>query len=158
PQDRLGVLRDRREALLHVDRDHRRRAALVELHASDLADVHAGDPDVGLVGQCRGLAERDLELVTLRLQRDGAAERDPEEQQDPQPRQREHHHREDPADAGSLLGHYLLPPPQNFASVNTLDRGPNSASAAPWVWSRTAWIELQSNMNSARRNGPSASE
>ena len=124
PQDRLRVLGHRGVALAHVDRDHRAGAALVELHPHDLAHVHAGDAHVRLLGERGGLGERDLELVALRPERYRAAERDPEEQQDAEARQREHHHREDPPDAWSLLGHYLLGPPQNFASVSTLESGP----------------------------------
>jgi hypothetical protein len=70
----------------------------VEVLGADLAHRHAGDAHVGLEAELGGLGERDLEAVALRLERDRAAEGQPQEQQQPEARQREQHHREDPAE------------------------------------------------------------
>ena len=67
--------------LVELDLDDRARAALVELLRLDLADVHAGDPDVGLLRERRGLGHVHLEAVALGLERHRAAEREPQEHQ-----------------------------------------------------------------------------
>ena len=109
-QDRAGVLRDRGVAGVDLDRRDRAVAvARVDRLRPHLADVHAGDADVRLEAELRGLGERDLELVALGLERHGAAEAEPEEQQQPEARQREQHHREDLADAGRRGRHLAVP-------------------------------------------------
>ena len=49
--------------------------------ALTLPDGHAGDPHVGLRGELGGLGERGRDAVALRLERDRAAEGQPQEQQ-----------------------------------------------------------------------------
>ena len=104
-QDRVGVLRDRRVRRVQLDLHDRARAALVELLRLHLADVHAGHPHVGLLGERRGLRHVHGEPVALGLQRHRAAEREPQEDQDREHREREGHHRDHPAEAGGLLDH-----------------------------------------------------
>ena len=105
-QDRPRVLRDRRVLGVELDRRVARRrsswSASIDL---DLAHRDAGDPDVGLRRQLRGLLEGDVEAVALGLQRDRAAEGQPQEQQQAEARQREARHDEDAAEAGCLLLH-----------------------------------------------------
>jgi hypothetical protein len=88
----------------------------------DLAHGHPGDPHVGLLGELRGLGERRLEAVALRLERHGAAEGQPEEQQQPEARQGEDDHDEDPPGARGGLLHQ--PPP--------------SRSGRRWPWAGVA--------------------
>jgi hypothetical protein len=97
-QDRGRALAQRHVLALQLERRERPVAVRVELLAHDLADRHAGDPHVGLAGELRGVRERDLDLVALGAERDGTAEREPQEQQQPDAREREQHHRHDPGD------------------------------------------------------------
>ena len=106
-QDRLRVRRQRRVARLQLDLDVRAPGDLVRRDLLDLADRHAADPHVGLQRELPGLGERRVEAVALRLQRHRAAEREPQEQQQPEARQREQHHRRDLAEGGSVLDHRL---------------------------------------------------
>ena len=85
-----------------------------------LADRHARDPHVRVLGHVRRLAERDLEPVALGLQRHRAAELDPEEQDQAEARERERDRRQDRASAGSLLDliapSLVRPTPRNCPS------------------------------------------
>ena len=107
-QDRARVRRQRRVARAQLDLDVRAARDLVRRDLLDLADGHAGDPDVGLQRELVGLEEGRVEAVALRLQRHRAAEGQPQEQQQPEARQREQHHRGDLAEAGSVLNHRCL--------------------------------------------------
>ena len=66
---------------------------------------YARDAHLGLERELRGLGEGDLEAVALGLERRGAPERQPQEEQQAEARQREPRHDEDAAEAGSLLLH-----------------------------------------------------
>jgi hypothetical protein len=94
-QHRARVRRDRRELGVDLHLDQRPACRPVGLRL-DPADREPGDAHLGLVDQQRRLVELGREAVALRRQRDRAAERDPEEQQQPEARQRERHHRGDP--------------------------------------------------------------
>jgi hypothetical protein len=99
-QDELRVLRDRRVLRVDVERDLGRHAALVELLRLDLADRDPGHAHVGLVGEVGRLGHVHREPVALRLQRDRAAERQPQEDQQPEAGQREGCHCEHAREAG----------------------------------------------------------
>jgi hypothetical protein len=103
-QDRSRVARDRRELGLDLDLDLGGvlaadplvvRGQLDRLH---LADRHAPDPHVRLLGELRRLREVGVDPVALRLQRHRPAERDPEEQEQQEAREREPGGDQDPAD------------------------------------------------------------
>ena len=102
-QDRVHVRAKR--GVLRVDRKDGARPVPVLALRRDLADRHAGDADVGLLRERRGLREVGVHLVQPRLQRRGAAEGDPQEQQDPEARQREERHQGELPGAGGLLLH-----------------------------------------------------
>jgi len=104
-EHRARVLGDRRVLVLDLHRDDRARAALVELLLLDLADVDAGDPDVGFLRQRGRLGHPHLEAEALRLERDRAAESQPQEHQQAEHRQGEHHHRDEPAETWGFLNH-----------------------------------------------------
>ena len=107
-QDRARVSRDRRVALVELDRRVGRLAG-AELELDDLADGHAGDAHVRLLGELRRLAEADVEAVALRLEREAAAERDPQVQQQAEAGEREARHDEDASECGCLLLHRSVP-------------------------------------------------
>jgi hypothetical protein len=129
-QDRVGVGRDRRVLVLELDRHVGQAGALVGLEVLDLADRHAGDAHVGLLGQRRGLREGDVEAVALGLERHRAAEGQPEEQQQAEARQREDHHRGDAAGARGALVHALAPIIRRSIPVPGWTSG---RSAAAWA-------------------------
>ena len=133
-QDRPRVLGDRR--VLGVDLDRRDRQLVgVALDVLDFADVDAGDPHVGLLGELGGLVEGDRDLVGLRLERGRAAEGDPEEEQDPEAGQREAGDHQKLRRARGLLAHFA-PGPQKMVA---LDGSP--AIAGSWLVRgvRIAW-------------------
>ena len=103
------------------------RGALVQRALLDLADVHAGQPDVGLLDQRGGLGHHHGDPVALRLQRHRAAEGQPQEQQDAHAREREGDHPDHLSDAGGLLDHSSTPwkeqVPKLAASSVVEDRG-----------------------------------
>ena len=97
-QDGPGRGVDRGVPALDLQRGHRAVALRVQVLLAHLADRHPGLAHVGLQAQLGGLGERHLELVALGLEGDRAAEREPQEQEQPEAGQREQHHREDPAE------------------------------------------------------------
>src|SRR5688572_864864 len=104
-QDRARVAADRREAVVDLHLDLRRPSARPQLLRLHLADVHARHAHVGLLDEQRRLREIGLEAIALRLQREGAAERRPEEHQERRHGQREADHRGEASDAGRVLVH-----------------------------------------------------
>src|SRR5262249_48953200 len=128
-------------------------AAVGEVLADDLADAHAGDPYVGLIGQRRRLGERDLDPVALGLERDRAAERQPQEHQQPEARDREHDHREQPGDGWGLLGHYFAQASDDVRIGVSIAR--NSSSGCSWTICSIVEHEAPSVTG---RNTPLASE
>ena len=107
----MGVGVDRGE--LRVDLDRRLGRVLAvhalvlgrELNRLDLAHRDAADSHVGLRRELGGLREVRRDLVALRLERDRPTEGDPQEQDQPEARQREADRHEDPADRWRLLLH-----------------------------------------------------
>ena len=96
-EHRPRVVGDRR--VLRIELDRRDRVALVaEVDRLDLADRDPGDPHVGLLGELGRLGERDLDPIALRLQRDRAAERDPQEQRQREAGEREAGGDQDPGE------------------------------------------------------------
>ncbi len=106
-QDRPGRLGQRRVLVVDVDRRQRLLAVRRQGDALDFADVDAGDADVGLFGELGRLVEGNLDFVGLRLERGRAAEGDPEEEQDPEARQREAGDDQELRGAGGALAHWF---------------------------------------------------
>ena len=86
-----------------------------------------------------GLAEGDVEAVALGLQRDRAAEGQPQEEQQAEAGEREARHDEDAAEAGSLLLHLAAPPRPRTGSVGTVGAvGPGCAGVDAGLAGRRA--------------------
>jgi hypothetical protein len=76
--------------------------------SDDLADRHARDAHVGLGGELRRLGEVDVHAVALRRQWRRAAERLPQEQEQPEAGQREDRHHRELRRGRGLLDHQPL--------------------------------------------------
>ena len=79
----MGVPRDRHVLVVELEHDVGPVEARLDLLRLDAPDRDAGHAHVGLVGERRRLRELDVHAVRLRLERDGAAEGQPQEQEDP---------------------------------------------------------------------------
>src|SRR6266566_2749999 len=91
---------------------------VAEVDLLDLADVDARDPYIRLLGELSRLGEVGVEAVAVRLERDGAAECGPQVQQQPEARQREDRHHEEPADCRDLFLHALAR--RHFPQIDVL--------------------------------------
>ena len=101
-QDGAGVLGDRRVLAVELEGGHGAVGMRgVDRLVAHLAHADAGHPHVGLQAELRGLREGDLDLVALGLERDRAAEAEPQEEQQAEARQGEEHHG---GDAGRAMG------------------------------------------------------
>src|ERR1700761_9248438 len=78
---------------------------VIEVDADDVAHRDAGDLHRGLGGQLHRLVELDAEAVPLRGQRDRSAERQPQEDEQPDAGGREGHHGEHREVGRPLLVH-----------------------------------------------------
>ena len=143
-QDRPRVVGDRRVARVQLDR-RLGVARVAQVDRLDLADRDAGDPHVRLLGELRRLVERRPEPVALRLQRDRAAERDPQEQRQGEAREREADGDQDPGDCRWPGLHRLTSGAGGSRRMRRVERADRSALSGTLV-----------SCCSVRRNGRGA--
>ena len=109
PQDRARVRVQRRVLRVDLDRRERLLAVLGHTQVGDPPDRHARLPHRRRIGQLERLRERDLDPVSLRLERRVPAERQPQRQGKSRARDDEQDHDRDPGRAGSRLDHVSAP-------------------------------------------------